>query len=115
MGWGALAVIPATALALCGALLTATPPAKADCVSSGGTTICSQGDVRGTGSETGSSSGPYAPYPCEYDWYCYDNENVGIILGAGDGDIGRPGTPGNRPEVTPHRGNSRPSGGRGRR
>ena len=96
--------------------LVVAPSASAECVSSSGTTICSQGSVRGSDTGQGPGlSGPAVPYPCEYDWYCYDNENVGIILGAGDGDIGRPGTPGNRPEVTPHRGNSRPSGGRGRR
>lgn len=111
-----LAAVPVMAFSLYGALLTAAPPATADCVSSGGTTICSQGDVRGTDTGGGPTTGPYSPYPCEYDWYCRDdNFDVGIVLGAGDGDIGLPGTPGNRPEVSPRQGNSRPSGGRGRR
>ncbi|BBY98875.1 hypothetical protein [Mycolicibacterium fallax] len=106
------AAAPVVALAAFGAVVAGAPTAAADCVNSGGTTICSQGDVRGADS---SGSGTYAPYPCEYDWYCYDGGGVGVVFGAGDGDVGLPGTPGNRPEVSPHRGPSRDGGGRGRR
>ena len=46
--------------------------ARADCVSSGGTTICSQGDVRGadTGQGPGSTGGSGYGYMCGYDWDC---------------------------------------------
>ncbi len=50
--------------------LTAAPLATADCVSSNGTTLCSQGDARGTDTGRGPGSGPMVPYPCEYDWTC---------------------------------------------
>ena len=69
------------------------PPAAADCSSSGGATICSQGEVRGSNTPA-PSSGPYYPYPCEYDWYCDDN-GLSIIVNPGPPiDIGRPGRPG---------------------
>jgi hypothetical protein len=60
--------------------LALAPSAGADCVSSGGTTLCSQGDARG--SDTGQGPGTYTPYPCELDWYCDQNEGwgLGIIL-----------------------------------
>jgi len=67
-----LPIIAAGAVSIAG--LTAAP-ASADCVSSAGTTLCSQGDSRGanTGAGPGSlNTGPYWPYPCEYDWYCGD-------------------------------------------
>ena len=75
------------------------PSAAADCVSSSGTTICSQGSVRGSDSGQGPGlSGPAVPYPCEYDWYC-DDWDLDVILDPGPGrpggpDIGRPGRPG---------------------
>lgn len=54
---------------------TVTPTASADCTSSGGTTVCSQGDVRGP--DTGQGPGSRTPYyPC---WWCYDN-NWGLTL-----------------------------------
>ena len=73
------ALLP-TAIVAAG-LMTA-PVAAADCVSSGGTTLCSQGDARGadTGAGPGSTTGPYVPYPCAYDWYC-DDRGLGITFG----------------------------------
>ncbi len=102
-----------------------TPIAGADCTSAGGTTICSQGDVRGTntGSGPSGSAGPYAPYPCDYDdWYLCDNDwgwevNLDVDAnpgrpggpgGPGGPDIGRPGGPGG-----PNIGGGRGGGGRG--
>ena len=91
-------IIVASALVCAG--LEATPTAHADCVSSGGTTVCSQGTVRGAdnGAGPGSGSGPYVPYPCEYDWNCEDGVtwNINADWDPGVG-IGAPGRPGNRP------------------
>ena len=60
-------------------------PARAECVSSAGTTLCSQGDVRGadTGEGPGSlnTGGPWVPYPCENDWTCGWNTGFGIGIG----------------------------------
>ncbi|MBI3214179.1 MAG: hypothetical protein HYZ38_10185 [Mycobacterium sp.] len=56
--------------------LAVAAPAAADCVSSAGTTLCSQGSARGadTGQGPGTlNTGPYYPYPCEYDWTCGGN------------------------------------------
>ncbi|OKH74392.1 hypothetical protein EB72_16710 [Mycobacterium sp. SWH-M1] len=92
------------------ALVEAAPPAAADCTSAGGTTICSQGEVRGanTGNGPSGSSGPYMPYPCEYDWYCNDGVTWDINMDWDPGvGIGAPGRPGNRPGG----GGGRPGGG----
>lgn len=74
-----LAMLP---VGLLSAGLVAAPVAAADCISSGGSTICSQGDVRGadTGAGPGSMTGPYVPYPCTYDWYC-DRNGLGFNFG----------------------------------
>lgn len=65
--------------------LVAAAPADADCVYGGGSTVCAQGDVRGADGAPGpSTSGPYVPYPCDYDPYCYDG-GLSIILDPGDG------------------------------
>ncbi|MCV7071247.1 hypothetical protein H7H73_13230 [Mycobacterium rufum] len=56
------------ASALVAGALTVAPPASAECVSSNGTTVCSQGTVRGTDNGQGPGSldtGPAWPYPCE--------------------------------------------------
>ncbi len=101
--------------------LSLAPSAGADCTSSGGTTICAQGDSRGADTGGGPGSGPYVPYPCDYDWYCNDYDGWEIDLdadwdpGIGIGGpgidpgpgVGLPGRPGNRP------GGGRPGGGRG--
>lgn len=89
-------VFVASALVFAG--LEAAPTAAAECVSSGGTTLCSQGDVRGadTGAGPGTGGGPYMPYPCEYDWYCNDGVTWDINMDWDPG-IGAPGRPGNRP------------------
>lgn len=73
--------------------LAVAPVAGADCTSSGATTICSQGDVRGSNTGTGPSTGggPYVPYPCEWGYYaCDDVWNVDFDV---DLDPGRPGRP----------------------
>ncbi|MCH9729353.1 MAG: hypothetical protein K0U84_06720 [Actinomycetia bacterium] len=80
--------------------LAVAPTAAADCTSAGGTTICSQGQSRGadTGDGPSGSSGPYMPYPCGYDPYCYGNSwGVNLVLDPGSPGVGLPGTPGNRP------------------
>ncbi|KMO70322.1 hypothetical protein EV589_0514 [Mycobacterium sp. BK558] len=65
--------------------LAGAAPADAECVSSNGTTVCSQGTVRGTNNGQGPGSldtGPAWPYPCEYDWYCNDG-GLSIIFTPG--------------------------------
>ena len=98
--------------------ISVAPTAAADCTSAGGTTLCSQGDSRGTDSGSGPSggSGPYVPYPCGYDWYCNDSYGWDINLdfdpgwpGVGGPGIGGPGGPGFNP---PGGGGGRGGGGR---
>lgn len=88
---GRTALLAAT---LAAAALGLAPPSHADCVSSNGTTLCSQGSARGTdnGEGPGSlSTGPYMPYPCAYDWNC-GGGGLSIVLGPGSPgiSIGRP-------------------------
>ncbi|AFM16051.1 hypothetical protein Mycch_1243 [Mycolicibacterium chubuense NBB4] len=86
----------------------AAPTARADCVATRGTMICS--DNPGAGDN--GNLGPMTPYPCDLDWYCDiggswdlgDEDVVGNPPGGppdigrpGRPDIGRPGSPGNRP------------------
>jgi hypothetical protein len=54
-----------------GAGLTATPMASADCTSSAGTSVCSQGDVRGANTGQGPGSLP----SFNQCWWCYNNDN----------------------------------------
>lgn len=90
-------------------LVTASP-AAADCTSSGGVTLCSQGDVRGSNTGDGpSGAGPYMPYPCEYDYLCDDTYGWGFAFDV-DADIDRPNNPG-RPD-RPNRPNRRGGGRR---
>lgn len=49
--------------------VSVAPPAAADCVDAGGSTVCAQGSVRG-GGPTPPKAGPYYPYYCANDWYC---------------------------------------------
>lgn len=83
-------------------LIAVPSVALADCTSAGGTTLCSQGDSRGasTGGGPSGSSGPYVPYPCEYDYYyCDDVYGWGIDL---DVDLDRPQVnplPADRPNI----------------
>lgn len=88
----ALAVI-AVAMADVAIAIGAATPSRADCVSSNGTTLCSQGSARGsdTGEGPGTLSGPYVPYPCAYDWNC-GGGGLSIVLGPGSPgiSIGRP-------------------------
>ena len=86
--------------------IIAAPPALADCVDAGGAVVCAQGTVRGGGPEP-PSTGPYVPYPCDYDWYC-DGGDLDVILDPDPPriDIGRPGPPGGGIDI------GRPGGGR---
>ena len=89
----AAAVIAVAALDLALAIGVASS-ANADCVSSNGTTLCSQGSSRGsdTGEGPGTmSGGPYVPYPCAYDWNC-NGGGLSIMLSPGSPgiSIGRP-------------------------
>ncbi|MEH3141830.1 MAG: hypothetical protein PGN37_16960 [Mycobacterium kyogaense] len=71
--------------ALFAAALAVAPAAGAECVSSNGTTVCSQGSVRGTNNGQGPGTldtGPAWPYPCDYDWYC-DDGGLSIIFSPG--------------------------------
>ena len=47
-------------------IVVTSPPAGADCNNVGGTTVCSQGEVRGPDGVPRAST-PVVPYPCEYD------------------------------------------------
>ncbi|MGW0162697.1 hypothetical protein ACWDUN_25590 [Mycobacterium sp. NPDC003323] len=87
-----LNIVTVPALVIAG--LTVAPEAAADCTSSGGTTICSQGEVRGsdTGNGPSGSSGPYVPYACGDDWYTCDNYYWGIDVDLNP-DFDRPGRP----------------------
>jgi hypothetical protein len=74
--------------------LSSASSSHADCVSSNGTTLCSQGSARGqdTGEGPGTmSGGPYVPYPCAYDWNC-GGGGLSIVLSPGSPgiSIGRP-------------------------
>lgn len=102
-----LAAGAAVALLPLGALASAAP-ALADCTNAGGVTVCAQGDVRGTdGGAASGNTGPYFPYPCEYDYYCNDwGADLILDVDPPGGDLGRPGGPGARPD------NSLPGGGR---
>ena len=91
--------------------LVLASPAAADCTSSAGVTLCSQGDVRGSDTGDGpSGAGPYYPYPCTYDYLCDDEYGVGFAFDF-DADLNPPVRP-DRPD-RPDRPN-RPRGG-GRR
>jgi hypothetical protein len=88
-------LVPGVTAAAAAAGLLAAPQAAAECTSSGGVTICAQGNVTGA-SGVPSSSGPYYPYPCEDDWLC-DDGGVSLVIDPGPPggiDIGRPGRPG---------------------
>jgi hypothetical protein len=98
------------------------PIAAADCTTAGSTTICSQGDVRGSNTGTGpvGSSGPYVPYPCDINWYdCDDywdiNFDVDVDPGPGGPDFGRPGAPDFGNPGRPGRPSGGGGGGRGGR
>lgn len=81
-------IVAAAVLAVSG--VAVAPTAAADCTTAGNTTICSVGGVDG--------SGPYVPYPCQYDYYCDDSYGWQFDLDADPGPgAGLPGRPGNRP------------------
>lgn len=100
---GYLLAVQGITAAILGAGLVSAVPARADCVSSGGTTLCSQGDVRGgdTGAGPGSMGSSYTPYICGYDgdcddwgWYFDVDVDRPGIGGPGGPGIGGPGGPG---------------------
>ncbi len=76
---------PGVTALLVAAAASLAPSAAADCVSSAGTTICSQGEVRGSNTGRGpqgpDSSGPWMPYGCYDDWYCDSFNGWGIDIG----------------------------------
>ncbi|BBX70282.1 hypothetical protein MPSYJ_37430 [Mycolicibacterium psychrotolerans] len=85
----------ATVPILIAAGLTATPTATADCTSSAGTSVCSQGDVRGA--NTGQGPGSVPTYNPNYCWWC-NNDGWGLTFvivrpprggGGGGGGEGR--------------------------
>lgn len=50
--------------------VTVAPAAHADCITSNGATLCSDGEARGPENNRGASvRGPFVPYPC-YSLYC---------------------------------------------
>ena len=74
--------------------VTTAPAAKADCSSSGYSTVCAQGDVRGPDGVLRTAT-PAVPYPCENDWYCGNDWDLGIVWDPGrNNGIGGPGRPG---------------------
>jgi hypothetical protein len=81
----ALAMAPIT-------IVVASPPARADCVYSGGSTVCAQGEVRGADGVPRAAT-PYVPYPCENDWYCGTDWDLNADWDPGFG-TGLPGRPG---------------------
>jgi len=78
------------------AIVDTAPPAGADCNNVGGTTVCSQGEVRGPDGVPRAST-PVVPYPCEFDWYCDSDTDLDIDFSPSPPpsrpDIGRPGRP----------------------
>ena len=88
-----LHVVSAVAAVVAG--LAVAPTASADCNSTGSSTLCASGTVRGpSGSPTNVPA--YSPYPCspaDPTCYFYDSYDPGVIfdppnIGIG---IGRPG------------------------
>ncbi len=54
------------------------PSAGADCHSVGGTSVCSDGEVRGPDGVPRAAT-PVMPYGCEDDWFCGSgNDDVDI-------------------------------------
>jgi hypothetical protein len=87
--------------------LSFAPPAAADCVSSAGTTICGQGDVRGA--DTGdapSGAYPMDPY-CGYNGYCDDDwgwdVDIDVPVPPRPGGPIFPGRPGGGGGIGPRR------------
>lgn len=89
--------------------VTSAPLAGAGCVKTNGISVCDSGGDSG--------GGPFVPYPCELDWYCYDGSSWDMGLDIDQPpparppvDIGRPG----RPDIgQPGRPGDRPGGGGG--
>ena len=88
-------------------IVVTAPSAGADCNSVGGTTVCSQGEVRGPDGVPRAAT-PVVPYPCENDWYCGTDRDLNISRPPGGGgggiDIGLPGPSGvsDHVEQLPH-------------
>ena len=62
-------------------IVVASPPARADCNYSGGSTVCAQGEVRGADGVPRAAT-PYVPYPCENDWYCGTDWDLDVGIGG---------------------------------
>ncbi len=82
-----------------GISMTPIPVAVADCTSTGGTTLCSQGESRGANTGDGpSGSGSYMPSMCDFDdWYGCDDDwgwEIDLDVDLDPGGPGRPGGPG---------------------
>ena len=96
-------VVPVLAAASIGAGFGSAPTAGADCVNAGNSTICSQGEVRGSNSGPGAGwTGPAYPSGCVDDWYCFDDDwgwDIDVSPPPGGWDPGLPGRPGNRPGI----------------
>lgn len=72
------------------AMVVTAPSALADCKSSGYSTVCSQGEVRGPDGVLRTAT-PAVPYPCEYDWYCGTDWDLDVGWDPGRPGIGGPG------------------------
>ena len=72
-----LTAILAAAFAALATTLAAAPPAAADCVDSGGVTLCSQGEVTGSSGAPVAAT-PYVPLPCDLDWLCDMGESIAL-------------------------------------
>lgn len=87
LGMAAAAIVPIASLGT-------APPTQAGCTSSGYSTVCAQGEVRGADGVPRAAT-PAVPYPCEYDWYCGTDYDLDVGWDPGPGwDPGRPGRPG---------------------
>lgn len=81
-------------------VITAAPPASADCNNAGYATVCAQGDVRGGGPTP--PSGAYPSY-CADPWYCDNGWDMDVNWNPGRPGIGGPGRPGGGGGIGPRR------------
>jgi|SRR5688500_13394055 hypothetical protein len=96
LGMAAAAIVPLASIGT-------APPAQAGCTSSGYSTVCAQGEVRGADGVPRAAT-PVVPYPCDYDWYCGTDWDLDVGWDPGPGwDPGRPGRPGGGGGIGPRR------------
>lgn len=86
--------VAATAIAAFPVSVSTAIPAAADCISSSGVDVCSEGDSPDSGGLT-------FPYPCELDWYCVDSS---LSLLDPEFDLSPPSTGGLNESRDPDRG-----------